>query len=57
MPPQCPEKLSQLLGATKRILMRRPEEKHKLNALHAPEVERIAKGNAATPYEFGVKVR
>lgn len=25
-------------------------------ALHAPEVERISKGKARTPYEFGVKV-
>src|SRR6202000_336157 len=31
-------------------------DKTKLYALHAPEVECLAKGNARTPYEFGVKV-
>ncbi len=30
--------------------------KNKLYALHAPEVECLAKGKASTPYEFGVKV-
>jgi IS5 family transposase len=28
---------------------------HKLYALHAPEVECLAKGKARKPYEFGVK--
>ena len=32
------------------------KDKNKLYALHAPEVECIAKGKAKTPYEFGVKV-
>ena len=32
------------------------KEKNKLYALHAPEVECIAKGKARTPYEFGVTV-
>ncbi|WP_247315389.1 transposase, partial [Ralstonia pseudosolanacearum] len=32
------------------------KDKHKLYALHAPEVECISKGKARTPYEFGVKV-
>jgi len=32
------------------------QDKHKLYALHAPEVECIAKGKARNPYEFGVKV-
>jgi IS5 family transposase len=32
------------------------KDKNKLYALHAPEVECIAKGKARTPYEFGVKV-
>jgi hypothetical protein len=29
--------------------------RNKLYALHAPEVECIAKGKVRTPYEFGVK--
>jgi len=34
----------------------KPDDKNKIYALHAPEVECIAKGNARTRYEFGVKV-
>ena len=36
----------------------RPKDKHKLYALHAPEVEckGKGKGKARKPYEFGVKV-
>ena len=49
-------KLADLLARTGRILAQRPKDKAKLYALHAPEVECIAKGKAATPYEFGVKV-
>ena len=45
-----------LLERTGRILSQRKKDKHKLYALHAPEVECIAKGKARTPYEFGVKV-
>lgn len=40
---------AQLLYAQQR------DSKNKLYALHAPEVECIAKGKARTPYEFGVK--
>lgn len=39
-----------------RLYEQRRESKNKLYALHAPEVECIAKGKARTPYEFGVKV-
>jgi IS5 family transposase len=39
-----------------RILTQRRKDKSKLYALHAPEVECIAKSKARTPYEFGVKV-
>ena len=39
-----------------RIWRQRPKDKHKLYALHAPEVECIGKGKARRPYEFGVKV-
>jgi IS5 family transposase len=56
VPQQPRQKLAQLLGATKRILTQRPKDKKKLYALHAPEVECIAKGKARIPYEFGVKV-
>ena len=49
-------RLCELLARTGRILAQRPKDKHKLYALHAPEVECISKGKAATPYEFGAKV-
>ena len=39
-----------------RTLAQRTKDKNKLYALHAPEVECIAKGEARIPYEFGVKV-
>jgi IS5 family transposase len=48
--------LKELLGKTRRILTQKIKDKNKLYALHAPEVECIAKGKARTPYEFGVKV-
>ena len=38
-----------------RILVQKPGDAAKLYALHAPEVECIAKGKARTRYEFGVK--
>jgi hypothetical protein len=34
----------------------KPKDKKKLFALHAPEVECLAKGKIRMPYEFGVKV-
>jgi transposase, IS5 family len=39
-----------------RLLAQRPEDPNKLYALHAPEVECIAKGKARVRYEFGVKL-
>jgi IS5 family transposase len=39
-----------------RIHAQRPNDKNKLYALHAPEVECISKGKARKRYEFGVKV-
>ena len=48
--------MQDLIGRTKRILSQKPKDKNKLYALHAPEVECLAKGKARTPYEFGVKV-
>ncbi len=50
------EALRELISRTKRIISQRPKDKDKLYALHAPEVECIAKGKARKPYEFGVKV-
>ena len=35
--------------------LQQPQDENKLYALHAPEVECIAKGKARTRYEFGVK--
>lgn len=48
--------LQELIGRTKRILSQKQKDKNKLYALHAPEVECLAKGKARKPYEFGVKV-
>ena len=39
-----------------RIRTQQPNDKNKLYALHAPQVECICKGKARNPYEFGVKV-
>ena len=39
-----------------RLLAQKPNDKRKLYALHAPEVECIGKGKARTRWEFGVKV-
>ena len=38
-----------------KLLTQKTSDKDKLYALHAPEVECIAKGKARTRYEFGVK--
>ena len=48
--------LQDLIARTRRILSQKTKDKNKLYALHAPEVECLAKGKARTPYEFGVKV-
>jgi len=48
--------LEKLIGRAKRIPSQKPKNQHKLYALHAPEVECLAKGKARKPYEFGVKV-
>ena len=44
------------LEVAQRLYEQRRDSKNKLYALHAPEVECLAKGKARTPYEFGVKV-
>ena len=43
------------IDIAQRLFEQRRDSKNKLYALHAPEVECIAKGKARTPYEFGVK--
>jgi transposase, IS5 family len=48
--------LTTLLERAERIRTQQPKDKHKLYALHAPEVECISKGKARNRYEFGVKV-
>ncbi len=56
LPEQMQSKARELLDRVGRILTQKTKDKNKLYALHAPEVECIAKGKARTPYEFGVKV-
>jgi IS5 family transposase len=43
------------IETAQRLHTQKRDSKNKLYALHAPEVECIAKGKASTPYEFGVK--
>jgi len=50
------EHLRSWLERARRIAQQRAKDKNKLYALHAPEVECVAKGKARQPYEFGVKV-
>ena len=50
------EQMQVWLERAERLRSQRPKDKHKLYALHAPEVECIGKGKARKPYEFGVKV-
>ena len=51
-----PARLAHRLALARRLHAQRREDSDKLYALHAPEVECIAKGKARTPYEFGIKV-
>jgi IS5 family transposase len=48
-------RLDTLLERAERIRTQRPKDRNKPYALHAPEVECLAKGKARKPYEFGVK--
>ena len=48
--------LNTLLERADRIRTQKKNDKNKLYALHAPEVECISKGKARNRYEFGVKV-
>ena len=47
--------LTMWLERAERIRTQQTKDKNKLYALHAPEVECLAKGKARKPYEFGVK--
>jgi IS5 family transposase len=56
--PEHPKAISDLtlwLERATRIQTQQRNDKNKLYALHAPEVECIGKGKARKPYEFGVK--
>ena len=44
------------LALARRLLAQQHQDKNKLYALQAPEVEYIAKGKVPKRYEFGVKV-
>jgi len=47
---------SETMRKAKKLFYQKKNSKDKLYAWHAPEVECIAKGKAAKPYEFGCKV-
>jgi len=51
-----PEDVNVLLAKARRLLSQQRNSKNKLYAVHAPEVECLAKGKVAKKYEFGVKV-
>ena len=53
--PKAVSDLAMWLERAERIRTQQRHSKNKLYALHAPEVECIAKGKARKPYEFGVK--
>ena len=54
--PKAASDLQMWLERAGRIRNQQRHDKNKLYALHAPEVECLAKGKARKPYEFGVKV-
>jgi IS5 family transposase len=53
--PAALARLDTLLERAGRIRAQQRNDKDKLYAMHAPEVECIGKGKARKPYEFGVK--
>jgi IS5 family transposase len=53
--PKATSDLTLWLERATRIQTQQRNDKNKLYALHAPEVECIGKGKARKPYEFGVK--
>jgi len=53
--PEVQVAIASVLDRAGMIHVQKPGDRHKLYALHAPEVECIAKGKARARYEFGVK--
>ena len=53
--PSPPQKLADLLETAQRIYRQKRNDRNKTYSVHAPEVECIAKGKSARPYEFGCK--
>ena len=53
--PRLPLRLQTIRERAERIRTQQRHHKNKLYALHAPEVECLARGKARHPYEFGVK--
>ena len=53
--PTALARLTTLLERVERVRTQGKKDKKKLYALHAPEVECLARGKARQPYEFGVK--
>lgn len=49
------EAFAHTLELAAKVRSQKPKDENKVYALHAPEVECIAKGKARTRYEFGVK--
>jgi IS5 family transposase len=54
--PEVIDHFAEPLARVERLLAQQRTDKHKLYALHAPEVACIAKGKAHKKYEFGAKV-
>jgi len=54
--PGLAQHFAQPLALIERLLAQQKNDRRKLYALHAPEVECLAKGKAHKRYEFGVKV-
>jgi IS5 family transposase len=55
-PEQVRATFAEPLALSKRLIAQQRQDKNKLYAMHAPEVECIAKGKVPKRYEFGVKV-
>ncbi len=53
--PEVATAVARTLELAAKVRTQKPKDKGKIYALHAPEVECIAKGKARTRYEFGVK--
>jgi IS5 family transposase len=56
LPAEPTSELVQMMLKAEQLLKQEKHSKNKLYSLHEPDVECIAKGKSAKPYEFGVKV-